>query len=74
MRHYATANFEPLISDAGPFETWSENGSLTADQRATARWHQMLNDYQQPEMQSDIHAALEDFVSERKAQMFDEWY
>ena len=74
LRHYRAANFEPQISDAGPFETWVENGALTADQRATARWHQMLNDYQQPEMKPGIQAALEDFVSERKAQMPDEWY
>ena len=74
LRHYTTANFEPQITDAGPFETWVENGSLTADQRATARWHQMLNDYQQPEMEPGIQAALEDFVSERKARMPDEWY
>ncbi|WP_170415974.1 trimethylamine methyltransferase family protein [Ruegeria atlantica] len=74
LRHYATANFEPQISDPGPFETWSENGALTADQRATGRWRQMLNDYQRPKMKPDIQAALEDFVSERKARMPDEWY
>ncbi|WP_108861968.1 trimethylamine methyltransferase family protein [Ruegeria sp. Alg231-54] len=74
LRHYATANFEPQISDAGPFETWSENGALTADQRATGRWRQMLNDYQCPEMEPGIQAALEDFVSDRKARMPDEWY
>ena len=74
LRHYTTANFEPQVSDAGPFETWSENGALTADQRATARWHQMLNDYQQPEMEPGIQGALEDYVAERKAQMPDEWH
>lgn len=74
LRHYTTANFEPQISDAGPFETWAESGSLSADQRATARWQQMLNDYQQPEMKPGLRAALEDFVSERKAAMPDEWY
>lgn len=74
LRNYTTANFEPQISEAGAFETWSENGALTADRRATARWHQMLNDYQQPDIAPGIEAALEDFVSARKAQMLDEWY
>ncbi|WP_268808362.1 trimethylamine methyltransferase family protein [Ruegeria meonggei] len=74
LRHYKTANFEPQISDAGTYEAWVENGSLTADQRATARWQQLLDDYQQPEMNPDIRAALEDFVAERKAAMPDEWY
>lgn len=74
LRHYTTANFEPRISDAGPYETWSENGSLRADQRATAQWRQMLDSYQQPEMNPGLAAALKDFVSERKAAMPDEWY
>lgn len=74
LRHYKSANFEPQIPDAGPFETWTENGALTSDQRATARWRQMLDDYQQPEMNPGTKAALEGFVSERKASMPDEWY
>ena len=74
LRHYATANFEPQIADAGPFETWSEQGALTADQRATARWHQMLNAYQRPDMSPGVLAALEDFLATRKAQMADQWY
>lgn len=74
LRHYTSANYEPQIADAGPYETWAENGSLTADQRASVRWRQMLADYQQPEINPDIQAALEDFVSTRKAQMPDEWH
>ncbi len=74
LRHYATANFQPDIREAGPFETWFENGSLTADQRATARWKQMLADYQQPPMDAAILAALEEFVAVRKSSMPDAWY
>ena len=74
LRHYTSANFEPQIPDAGPFETWTENGSLTADQRASARWRQMLAEYQQPEIKPEIQAALENYVSERKAAMPDEWH
>ncbi len=74
LRHYTLANYEPQIADAGPYETWVENGALTADQRASARWRQMLEDYQHPEMKPGIRAALEAFVSERKAAMPDEWH
>ncbi len=74
MRHFATANFQPGIPEGGPFETWSENGSLTSDQRATARWKQMLSAYKPPHMDEYIHAALDDFVASRKASMPDEWY
>lgn len=74
LRHYTTANFEPQVSDAGPYETWSEKGSLRADQRATAQWRHILDSYQQPEMSPSLAATLDDFVSERKAAMPDEWY
>ncbi len=74
LRHYTSANFEPQIQDAGPYESWTENGAPTSDQRASARWKQMLDDYQQPELNSGTLASLEEFVSERKAAMPDEWH
>lgn len=74
LRHYTTANFEPQVPEGGPFETWNENGSQTADQRAAARWRQMLTEYQPPEMNGSTRTALNDFVAERKAAMPDEWY
>ena len=74
LRHYATANFAPALLEGGPFETWEENGALTADQRATALWKKMLADYEKPEMDAEIHSALTEFVSARKASMPDEWY
>lgn len=73
LRHFATANFQPDIPEAGPFETWFENGRLTADQRATVKWKQMLTDYIKPPMDEDVQAALNEFVAERKSSMPDEW-
>lgn len=74
QRHYAHANYEPAIPEAGPFETWDEQGRETAEQRATARWQAMLTDYQQPEMKPGLRADLDAFVAERKNAMPDEWY
>ncbi len=74
LRHYTTANFEPKVPEAGPFESWEEAGRLTTDQRAAARWQQMLAEYQEPAMPASTRTALEDFVADRKAAMPDEWY
>ena len=74
LNHFSTANFQPAIPEGGPFETWMEQGALNADQRATARWQQMLADYKAPEMDVTTRHALEDFVAGRKASMPDEWY
>jgi len=74
LRHYADANFQPQIPEAGPYETWDENGRPTAEQRAATRWREMLAAYQPPAMPDDTRAALEDFVADRKAAVPDEWY
>lgn len=74
VAHFADANYESLLPDAGPYETWIENGSKTAAERANTRWKQMLKDYRQPEMDASIVKRLEEFVASRKAQMPDEWY
>lgn len=74
LRHFATANYQPALPEAGPFETWSEAGSLRADQRAQAIWKGMLAEYEPPEMAGSTLSALTEFVSDRKASMKDEWY
>lgn len=74
LRHYATANFAPTIPEAGPYEMWAENGSLTADQRAAAQWRQMLAAYREPAMERGVRSSLAEFADERKASMPDEWY
>ena len=74
LRHFATANFQSDIPEAGPFETWQENASPTIDQRTTSRWKQMLTDYKTPPMDKEVLAALNKFVATRKASMPDEWY
>tara|TARA_Y100000294_G_C8249982_1_gene214397 strand:- start:158 stop:511 length:354 start_codon:yes stop_codon:yes gene_type:complete len=74
LDHFATANFQPSIPEPGPYETWMENGHLTADQRATGIWQQMLADYREPSMQQSHRDALAEFMAERKASMPDKWY
>ena len=74
LRHYRTANYQPGIPEAGPYETWKEAGSQTLAQRATPRWQAMLADYQPPYMDAGIAEALTDFITRRKAEMPDAWY
>ncbi len=74
LRHYATANYESLLPDAGSFEAWTETGSLSAAERANGIWKKMLSNYQPPDLAPSAHAELQDFVASRKAEMPDEWY
>ncbi len=74
LRHYADANFEPDLPEAGPYETWQEHGARTLEQRASARWKAMLAAYEPPPMEEGAREALEDYVARRKADLPDEWY
>jgi trimethylamine--corrinoid protein Co-methyltransferase len=74
LRHYRTANYQPAIIEAGPYETWKEAGSPTQAERATRRWKTMLAEYEPPPMDAAIAEALSEFIARRKAGMSDAWY
>ena len=74
MQHFAEANYESLLPDAGPYEMWLENGSKTAAERANGCWKAMLEAYEPPHLDETINRELMAFVDERKASMPDEWY
>lgn len=74
LRNFASANFEPSVPEPGPYETWVENGSLTAAERANGQWKALLATYQAPPMDESIDDALKDFMARRKTDMPDEWY
>ena len=74
LRHFATANYPSELPEAGPYETWMENGAPTLEQRANARWKVMLAAYEAPPIDPGVEEALDDFVARRKSAMADEWY
>ncbi len=72
--HCRTANYESMLSDAGPFETWQENGKQTAIERANVRWKEMLAAYEQPHLEESIDCSLKNYMADKKSSMPDEWY
>ena len=74
LRHFATANYPSELPEAGPYETWVENGAPTLEQRANRRWKAMLAAYEAPSIDLGVEEALNDFVTRRKTGMTDEWY
>ncbi len=69
MENYTTAFHEPMVSDWSNFETWAENGELTAVQRANKVYRQRLQDYQTPVMDGSIRNTLECYVVERRKEI-----
>lgn len=71
LARYETAFYAPLVSDWDNYDNWKERGSLTATQRATGVWKQMLNEYEQPPLDPAIEEALRDYVERRKREIAD---
>lgn len=74
MRHFATANHAPDLPEAGPYETWIENGRQSAEQRANRLWKSMLASYEAPPIDPAVDEALLDFIARRKSEMPDAWH
>ncbi len=67
-RHYREA-FMPEIGVRKSYEQWQAEGSMDAVARANARCREMLANYRQPPMDSDIANRLYDYVEQRKVQL-----
>ena len=74
LRHFREANFLPDIQEAGAYEYWFEEGSLSLEQRANKRWKNMLEQYQAPDIDPAINDSLVDFINHKKHTMPDEWH
>ena len=68
MERYQTAFYEPLVSDWSNFGQWTDNGSLTATQRANGIWKQILQDFEAPVLDSARTEELQAFIERRSAE------
>ena len=73
---HTLANFEDAFyrstnADNNSYEQWTEDGSLTAAQRANSQWKQMLNDYEAPPLDGAAEEEMDEYIAKRKAEMPD---
>ena len=68
MERYQTAFYEPLVSDWSNFGQWTENGSLTATQRANGIWKKILQDFEAPALDVARSEELQAFIERRSAE------
>ena len=67
LERYETAFYRPLLSDWRNFETWHDDGALTATQRANAIWKRLLAEFVPPSLDPAAAEALDGYVARRKA-------
>ncbi len=69
--NFETAFYMSGIADNNSYEQWDEDGSLTAAQRANAKWKDMLASYEAPELDDAIDAEMLSFIQNKKDSMPD---
>ena len=74
MANYSDANYESILPDTGPYERWSEEGSMDSSARATKVWQERLASFQPPQLDAVKKTQLEEFIASRKSEMSDAWY
>lgn len=69
LERYATAFYQPMLSNWQNHEAWLEAGGLDATARATKVWKKALEEYEQPAMDPGTREALEAYVAKRKEEI-----
>ena len=69
-----SALFRPWNADDTSFEQWQASGAQDAATRANATWKERLAAYQDPGLDADIDAELQDYIARRKAETPDRDY
>ena len=69
LENFETAFSMPAMMDHNSFEQWSADGELNANQRGVNKIKKMLNDYEEPKLDSGIEEALLDFIAQRESEI-----
>jgi trimethylamine--corrinoid protein Co-methyltransferase len=69
LERYASAFYQPMLSDWRNHESWIEAGGADATERATLIWKKALKEYEQPPMDEGIAGALDAYVAKRKEEI-----
>ena len=65
MERYRDAFYTPLVADMSNHGLWLENGALRADERATAIWQRVLEEFVPPPCSEGAADRLRPFVEKR---------
>ncbi len=65
MERYQDAFYRPLVADLSNHGTWLDAGGQSADQRATAIWRGVLDNFTPPRASAGAKARLEGWIADR---------
>lgn len=65
---YATAFYQPYLSDWRNYEAWEAAGAIWTPERANKIYKDILQEFTPPVMDDALHEELKDFVARRKSE------
>ena len=71
MSRFRDCFYRPLLSSSMNFERWSRQGALDASARAGAVYQKVLDEYEEPTLDSAVREELEEYVKTRRAELGD---
>ena len=72
--NFLSALFRPWTSDDNSYEQWDAAGGEDAAMRANRIWKERLESYEDPGLDADTDAELQDYIAKRKAEEPDRDY
>lgn len=62
LQHFRKELYAPLLEEKATFDKWTEQGSLPLEQRANAKWKEMLAEYTQPALPAQVEKDLVQYI------------
>jgi trimethylamine--corrinoid protein Co-methyltransferase len=62
FKNFKTEFYAPLMEERDNFDGWSSQGSLSMEQRANAKYKEMLENYEKPDMDDAVRKNLDKYM------------
>lgn len=63
FKHFKQEFYAPTLEERDNFDSWTQKGSLSMEQRASAEYKKVLKNYQEPDMDTGIRKDLDNFIT-----------
>ena len=66
FRNFRSEFYQPIIEERRNFSAWQKSGAQTIEERANAKWKEILENYTEPELPGDVKRDLKKFVDKKR--------
>jgi trimethylamine--corrinoid protein Co-methyltransferase len=71
LERFRECFWRPTVATTENLDRWTRGGSLEHSARATARWRELLESYEQPPLDDAVEEELVEYVERRAAELGD---